>query len=373
MTAGTKDYYEILGVSKSASEAEIKKAFRRRARETHPDVNTHDHAEEEFKLVNEAYDVLSDPKRRDMYDRFGTADPRAVGGGYTDVGDFFGGMGMEDIFSVFFGGMGGMGSRRVRTEGRDMAAQLVISLEEAAEGVTKEVVLSRLVPCDECSATGSVSRQVPVTCPDCGGRGQKQSYRNTFLGTISTTVPCERCSATGVVVGDPCPECQGQGRVPDREHVQVGIPAGIRDGMQVRVPGHGEAGIRGARSGDLLVTIRIREHEFLHREGDDLHCRATVTISQAALGADLEVCGINEDNEITIPAGSQHGDTVRLRGKGMPHLKGSGRGDLIVHLAVEVPRKLNKRQRELLEELGETLGDEKRKSPMQRLKDWLVG
>lgn len=373
MTAGTKDYYEILGVSKTATETEIKKAFRRRARETHPDVNGHTNAEEEFKLVNEAYDVLSDPQRRDMYDRYGTADPRAAGGGYTDVGDFFGGMGMEDIFSVFFGGMGGMGSRRPRTEGRDMAAQLIITLEEAAEGVTKEVVLSRLVPCDECGATGSVSKQAPTTCTECGGRGQKQAYRKTFLGTMATAVPCEPCSATGVVVGDPCPECGGQGRVPDREHVQVGIPAGIRDGMQVRVPGKGEAGVRGARSGDLLVTIRVREHEFLHRDGDDLHCRASVTISQAALGADLTVCGINEDNEISVPGGSQHGDTIRVRGHGMPRIKSSGRGDLIVHLAIEVPKKLNKRQRELLEELGETLGDSKPKSPMQRLKDWLTG
>lgn len=374
MTAGTKDYYGILGVPKDASEADIKKAFRRRARETHPDVNGAADAEEQFKLINEAYDVLSDPGKRRMYDTYGTADPRAAGAGVGDMGDVFAGFGMEDLFSVFFGGASGFGGgRRVRLEGRDIVASVQITLEEAATGTEKEVVLNRLVPCDECSATGSVGDAGPETCPVCGGSGQKQTYRRTFLGTMTTMTPCDECGATGTVVGSPCPECQGQGRVPDREHVVVQVPAGIADGQQLRLRGLGEAGIRGAAAGDLIVTVRVAPHEYLHREGDDLHCRATISVAQAALGAELSVCGLGEDNEVSIPAGSQHGDTVRLRGKGMPHVRGLRRGDLIVHVAVEVPRKLNRRQRELLEELGESLGDPERSSPLQKLRDWLSG
>lgn len=373
MSAGTKDYYAILGVSKDADEGEIKKAFRRKARETHPDINGHDNAEEEFKLVNEAYDVLSDPQKRQMYDQYGTADPRAAAAGGPDLGDVFAGFGMEDLFSVFFGGMNGGGARRPRTEGRDIVASMTITLEEAASGVTKELVLSRLVPCEECKATGSVDGSGNTTCQDCQGTGQKRAYRKTFLGTMATTMPCDTCGGTGAVIANPCPECQGQGRVPDREHVEVEIPAGINDGQQIRIPGRGEAGVRGARTGDLIVTVRVAPHEYLHRERDDLHCRASVSISQAALGAELTVCGIGEDNEVSIPAGTQHGDTVRVRGKGMPHLRGSGHGDLIVHIAVEVPRKLDKRQRELLSELGETFGDPERRSTIQKLKDWLTG
>lgn len=373
MPSGTKDYYEILGVAKDASEADIKKAFRRRARETHPDVNQEPDAEEQFKAVNEAYDVLSDTDKRRMYDTYGTADPRAAGAGVGDMGDIFAGFGMEDLFSVFFGGGAGFGGHRVRMEGRDIVAGVQVTLEEAAAGVEKEVVLNRLVPCEECGATGSTGGDGVVACTACGGSGQRQNVRRTFLGTMTTSAPCEECGGTGQVIANPCPECQGQGRVPDREHVVVQVPAGIMDGQQLRLRGMGEAGIRGAAAGDLIVTVRVRPHEYLHREGDDLHCRATVSIAQAALGADLTVCGIGEDNEVAVPAGAQHGETVRLRGKGMPRLRSNGRGDLIVHLAVDVPRKLTKRQRELLEELGETLGDPERRSPMQKLRDWLSG
>ena len=374
MSAPTKDYYATLGVSKDASEAEIKKAFRARARETHPDVNQAHDAEEQFKAINEAYDVLSDPQKRQMYDTYGTADPRAGGGGVGDMGDIFAGIGMEDLFSVFFGGGGGFGGgQRVRMEGRDIAASVTITLEEAATGVDKEIVLNRMVPCEECTSTGSADDSGSSACPECGGSGQKQTYRRTFLGTMSTVAPCDRCHGSGQVIANPCPECQGQGRVPDREHVTITVPAGMRDGMQLRLRGVGEAGIRGATAGDLLVTVRVKPHEYLHREGDDLHCRATISIAQAALGADLTVCGIGDDNEISVPAGSQHGDTVRVRGKGMPHVRGNGHGDLMVHLAIDVPKKLNKRQRELLTELGDLLGDPEKRSPMQKLREWLTG
>jgi len=370
VSTGTTDYYALLGVGRDADDAEIKKAFRRRARETHPDVNAAPDAEAQFKQINEAYDVLSDPAKRDNYDRFGSADPRGVPG--ADFGDVFGGFGMEDLFSAFFGGAAG-GSPRANAEGRDMAAQISITMNEAFHGVTKDVVLNRLVSCDECAATGSVSKSAPTTCTQCNGSGQKRGYRKTFLGTVASMTPCENCSATGVVVGDPCPECQGQGRVPDREHVNIEVPAGIQDGMQLRVTGHGESGVRGARTGDLIVTVHIAADEYLHRQGDDLHCRANLSIAQAALGAEIEVCGVDEPNTVSIPSGSQHGDTVKLKGEGMPHLRRGGRGDLIVHLAVVVPRKLDKRQKELLAELGETLGDPERRTHVQKLKDWLTG
>jgi molecular chaperone DnaJ len=345
VAASTKDYYEILGIPRDASETEIKKAFRRRARETHPDVNGHENAEEEFKACNEAYDVLSDPAKKQMYDTYGTADPRAAGPGPGD----FAGFGMEDLFSVR------------------------ITLEEAALGTEKEVVLSRLVPCDECSATGSADGTGASLCPECSGSGQKQTYRKTFLGTMSTVVPCENCSATGQVVTAPCPECQGQGRVPDREHVTVTIPAGIDDGQQLRLRNMGEAGVRGAAAGDLIVAVRVAPHEYLHREGNDLHCRSKISISQAALGADIKVTGITDDIDVSVPAGTQHGDTVRVRGRGMPNVRGTHTGDLIVHMNIDVPRKLNKRQRELLKELGETFGDAKQRSTIEKLHDWLSG
>jgi molecular chaperone DnaJ len=375
--AGTSDLYELLGVEKNASADEIKKAFRHKARELHPDVNSAPDAEDRFKEVNAAYDVLSDPEKREQYDRFGSVGGAAGGGyGYGGYGDFFGGgtaINMEDIFSAFFGGV--RGGRSVRLEGRDMAMQLVITLAEAAEGVDKEIVLDRLATCDVCGGTGSADGTGTTTCPECGGSGQRVSQRSTFLGTIQTAVPCERCGATGHVVENPCEECEGSGRVPDRQHVTVTVPAGIRDGQQIRLRGLGEAGIRGAAAGDLLVTVRISGDEYLHREGDDLHCRAAVTIAQAALGVDLTVEGVTEEVAVHVPAGSQNGDVVKAKGFGMPRLRGSGRGDLYVHVAVEVPKKLTKRQRELLEEFAKESGEStaEHKTALHKLKDWLHG
>lgn len=384
MPAGTRDYYELLGVERNATADEIKKAFRRKARELHPDVNKASDAEERFKEVNEAYDVLSDPAKREQYDRFGSVGGRApgsAGGGYqyVDLNDLFGGgaggFDMGDLFSAFFGGVSGGRGGQVRREGRDMAMQLLITLEEAATGVEKQIMLDHLAPCDVCDATGSADKSGSTTCPKCHGSGQTVSVRRTFLGDMQTVGPCPTCGATGQVVETPCEECQGSGRVPDREQITVTIPAGIHDGQQLRMRGFGEAGIRGAQSGDLLVTVRIKPHEYMHREGDDLHCKADITITQAALGADIKVCGLLEDNTISVPAGSQHGDKVRVKGHGMPRTGRSDRGDLYVHLGIEVPSKLTKRQKELLRELADEFGDETRaeKSPMQKLRDWLSG
>ena len=375
-----KDLYEILGVSKDASESEIKKAFRRRARELHPDVNKAADAEDQFKELNEAYDVLSDPNKREQYDRFGTI-PGAAGGGYgggsgyVDFDDLFGGGfgGMGDIFSSFFGGQGGQGGRPARKEGRDMGVGLRITLEEVARGVEKEIVYDRLAPCPDCKGTGLGENGKVVTCPECGGKGRVVSVQRTFLGDMQTATTCKKCNGTGSSIENPCPECEGQGRVPDRQRVTVKVPAGIRDGQQLRVGGFGEAGIQGAQAGDLIVTCRVQPHEFFERDGDDLHGRANVSFIQAILGAEIEIDGIMPDEkvQVRIPAGCQNEQVVRVKGFGMPRLKSDIRGSMYVHVNVVIPEKITKKQRELLEKLADEMGEEVAapRSPLQKLRD----
>ena len=375
-----KDLYEILGVSKDASESEIKKAFRRRARELHPDVNKAADAEDQFKELNEAYDVLSDPNKRAQYDRFGTI-PGAAGGGYgggsgyVDFDDLFGGGfgGMGDIFSSFFGGQGGQGGRPARKEGRDMGVGLRITLEEVARGVEKEIVYDRLAPCPDCKWTGLGENGKVVTCPECGGKGRVVSVQRTFLGDMQTATTCKKCNGTGSSIENPCPECEGQGRVPDRQRVTVKVPAGIRDGQQLRVGGFGEAGIQGAQAGDLIVTCRVQPHEFFERDGDDLHGRANVSFIQAILGAEIEIDGIMPDEkvQVRIPAGCQNEQVVRVKGFGMPRLKSDIRGSMYVHVNVVIPEKITKKQRELLEKLADEMGEEVAapRSPLQKLRD----
>lgn len=375
-----KDLYEILGVSKDASESEIKKAFRRRARELHPDVNKAADAEDQFKELNEAYDVLSDPNKRAQYDRFGTI-PGAAGGGYgggsgyVDFDDLFGGGfgGMGDIFSSFFGGQGGQGGRPARKEGRDMGVGLRITLEEVARGVEKEIVYDRLAPCPDCKGTGLGENGKVVTCPECGGKGRVVSVQRTFLGDMQTATTCKKCNGTGSSIENPCPECEGQGRVPDRQRVTVKVPAGIRDGQQLRVGGFGEAGIQGAQAGDLIVTCRVQPHEFFERDGDDLHGRANVSFIQAILGAEIEIDGIMPDEkvQVRIPAGCQNEQVVRVKGFGMPRLKSDIRGSMYVHVNVGIPEKITKKQRELLEKLADEMGEEVAapRSPLQKLRD----
>ena len=375
-----KDLYEILGVSKDASDSEIKKAFRRRARELHPDVNKAADAEDQFKELNEAYDVLSDPNKRAQYDRFGTI-PGAAGGGYgggssyVDFDDLFGGGfgGMGDIFSSFFGGQGGQGGRPARKEGRDMGVGLRITLEEVARGVEKEIVYDRLAPCPDCKGTGLGENGKVVTCPECGGKGRVVSVQRTFLGDMQTATTCKKCNGTGSSIENPCPECEGQGRVPDRQRVTVKVPAGIRDGQQLRVGGFGETGIQGAQAGDLIVTCRVQPHEFFERDGDDLHGRANISFIQAILGAEIEIDGIMPDEkvQVRIPAGCQNEQVVRVKGFGMPRLKSDIRGSMYVHVNVVIPEKITKKQRELLEKLADEMGEEGAapRSPLQKLRD----
>jgi molecular chaperone DnaJ len=367
----TTDYYEVLGVSRDASADEIKKAFRGRARDVHPDTSDHDDAEERFKRLNEAYEVLSDPEKRATYDRFGTADPRQAGFGGGGYGDFFGRtVGVEDLFSVFFDGMTGGGGRAVRREGRDMGAQVVVTLLEAADGVTKQVRYSRTAPCSECGGTGAAPGGTAKTCPDCGGSGQVATTRRTILGSFQSVHPCVRCGATGTTVDPPCSVCNGAGRADRGETVDVAIPAGIQDGARIAVSDMGEAGLRGAASGDLIVTVRVQQHEYLHREGDDLHARANVPMTLAAIGGELTVAGLRGDVVVKVPAATQNGHTLVVKGEGMPR-RGSGTGDLVVHANIVVPKRLNKEQRKLLEELSESLGDHREPSTLERLRDWL--
>ena len=376
-----KDLYEVLGVSKNATEDEIKKAFRRRARELHPDVNKAADAEDQFKELNEAYDVLSDSGKRAQYDRFGTI-PGAAGGGspygggsgYVDFEDLFGGGfgGMGDIFSSFFGGAGG-GHQQQRREGRDMGVGLRVTLEEVAAGAKKEIVYDRLAPCPDCDGSGLGPDGHEVTCPDCGGQGRVVSVQHTFLGDMQTATTCKTCGGTGRSIENPCPECEGQGRVPDRQRVTVEVPVGIRDSQQLRLSGFGEAGMQGAAPGDLIVTVRIQPHEFFEREGDNLHARANVSIVQATLGAEIEIDGIFEDEkvQVRIPEGCQNEQVVRVKGFGMPRFRSEARGDLFVHVNVVVPKKVTKKQRELLEQLAEDMGEDVAdvRSPLQKLKD----
>lgn len=370
------DLYEVLGVSKDASDDEIKKAFRRKARELHPDVNKAPDAEDRFKELNEAYDVLSDPKKRAQYDRFGTVGGAAggspYGGGYVDFEDLFGGgFGMGDIFSSFFGGQGGGAS--VRKEGRDMGVGLRLTLDEVAAGVKKEIVYDRLAPCPDCDGSGLGEDGEEVTCEECNGQGRVVTVQRTFLGDMQAASTCKACGGTGKTIKNPCPECEGQGRVPDRQRVTVEVPAGIRDGQQLRLSGFGEAGMNGARGGDLIVTCRIQPHEFFERDGDSLHARANISIVQATLGAEIEINGILEDEvvPVRIPEGCQNEQIVRVKGYGMPRLRSDSRGDMYVHVNVEIPKKVTKRQRELLEELAEEMGEDvaEARSPLQKLRD----
>lgn len=369
----TKDYYGVLGVSRDADQDDIKRAFRKAARECHPDVSDGEREvnEERFKKVYEAYDVLSDPEKRQMYDRFGTADPRAAGGfgGFgPDIGDVFGG-GLGDIFSAFFGDVAGT-TKDPQVSGRDMTAQVVVALREAAAGVRKTVRYARDGLCDECGGSGSRTGTGAVTCPECGGTGRVRVMRRTMLGTMESVSHCARCVGMGRVIEDPCRTCGGLGRAQRVEAVEVEVPGGIRDGMSIRMPGAGEAGIRGAPPGDLLVCVRVEADEHLHREGDDLHASLTVNVAEAALGADVIIEGLEAPESLKVPPGSQHGQTVVLKGRGMPRLDARRRGDLIVHLDVETPRKIDRKQRRLLEDLRGSFGVEPAK-PLRKVREWL--
>lgn len=349
-----RDYYGLLGVGKGASDAEIKRAYRRLARELHPDVNPDE--EERFKEISTAYEVLSDPEKRRIVDLGG--DPLSSGG--SPGGGFGGFGGLGDVFEAFFGG--GMGSRgpagRVRP-GSDSLLRMRLTLEDCATGVTKQVTVDTAVLCDLCQGRGANGDSRPTACETCRGAGEVQSVQRSLLGQMVTSRPCPTCAGAGEVIHDPCHRCGGDGRVRSRRDISVKIPAGVGDGMRVRLAAQGEVGPGGGPAGDLYVEIHEKQHDVFLRDGDDLHCTISVPMTDAALGTEVTVPGILDgDTQLTIAAGTQPGSATTLRGLGMPRLRSEARGDLHAHIEVMVPVKLDARSRELLDELKSRSGEQ---------------
>ncbi len=369
--AEKRDYYEVLGIQKGASEDEIKKAYKKLARKYHPDMNPGDkEAEEKFKEVNEANEVLSDPEKKARYDQFGFAgvDPNygaGAGGGAYGGGFDFGDLG--DIFGSFFGG--GFGGQRrnpnAPQRGESIRASVSISFTEAAFGCEKSVTIERSEQCPTCKGSGCAPGTTPEVCPDCHGSGTVQTRRQTPMGVFASNGPCRKCGGTGRLIHQPCSDCRGSGAVRKRRTIKVNIPAGIDHGQTISLRGQGGAGKNGGPAGDLLITIMVQPHEIFRRDGVDVFCEAPITFTQAALGAELEIPTIDGKVKYSIPEGTQTGTVFRLKGKGVPVLNGRGRGDQYVTVVIETPRSLNKEQKEALRRFSETLGEnnyEKRKS-----------
>jgi molecular chaperone DnaJ len=359
--AAERDFYEVLGVERTANDAEIKRAFRKLAQQWHPDVNKEPAAQDRFKEVNEAYQVLSDPQRRQTYDMFGRAGLGAAGGAGGDQGFGTAGFGgFSDIFDAFFGGAAAGGARRGRpATGSDLRYDLRISFVEAVLGTEKEIEFPVLGRCDTCGGSGGKQGTAPTQCPQCNGRGEVRSIRNTMLGQMVSASPCPRCRGEGRIVESPCEACRGEGRTERRRSLRVTIPAGIDEGHQIRLSNEGETGPRGGAPGSLYVAVHVAAHPSLTREGTELFYEADISIVQAALGTTLHVPTVEGDGtEVEIKAGTQPGTEIRLRGRGVPHLRRqSVRGDLHVVANVSVPTKLSKRQREMLEAYAKDAGE----------------
>ncbi len=360
--ADKRDYYEVLGLSKGASEDEIKKAYRRKAKETHPDLHPGDkEAEARFKEVNEAYEVLSDSDKKARYDQFGHAgvDPNFGGGGGFDGGFDFGDLG--DIFGSFFGGGFGGGRRsnpNAPQRGESIRISLTIDFEEAAFGCEKAVTIERAEACPTCQGSGCASGTTPETCSKCRGTGTVQVRRQTPMGVFATPSACPDCGGKGRIIRQPCKDCRGSGFVRKRKTIQASVPAGIDNGQTISIRGQGSAGKNGGPAGDLLITIAVRPHELFRREGTSVLCETPITFAQAVLGAELEIPTIDGKVKYDLPEGTQSGSTFRLKGKGIPSLNGRGRGDQYVTVYIETPRNLNHEQKEALKKFAETMGDD---------------
>ena len=364
-----RDYYEVLGVDKSASEDDIKKAYRKLAKQYHPDLHPGDkECEEKFKELNEAAQVLGDPEKRKKYDQFGFAafDPNAgFGGGGAGFGDFggFGGFGgFGDIFGdlgdIFGFGGGSSARRNGPVRGESVRAGVTLSFEEAAFGCKKEISVGRIEECPDCRGTGCAPGTTAETCPDCKGSGTVRTTKRTPFGMVQSSGPCQRCGGTGRIIHQPCPTCRGKGAVRRNKKVTVNIPAGIDDGQTISLKGQGSAGTNGGPAGDLLVTVAVRESDKFERDGSSVLSAVNVSFAQAALGADLQVDTIDGPVKLTIPEGTQSGTVFRLRGKGIPYLRGSGRGDQYVTVNVAVPKGLSSAQKEALRAFARSMGED---------------
>ena len=376
--ADKRDYYEVLGVSKGASQDEIKKAYRQAAKKYHPDLNKDnpEAAAEKFKEANEAYEILSDDQKRAAYDQYGHAgvDPNAGFGG-GGFGGGFGGFDVGDIFDSFFGGGFGGGARRQSNgprRGNDIQQEIELTFKEAAFGVERDFDILRVEECDECGGSGAAKGTSPETCPTCHGTGQVQSTQRTPLGNFVTQRTCSACGGKGTIIKTPCSKCSGKGRIRRKKTIAVKIPAGIDAGQTISVRGEGDRGTKGGPSGDLFVTIRIKPHDFFKREGTTVHCVIPITFVQATLGCDIEIPTIDGYMNYHIPEGTQTDTVFKIKGKGIPALRGYGRGEMHVKVKVEVPKNLSSRQKELLKEFDKEVSGncyKQSKSWKEKLKD----
>jgi len=368
--ADKRDYYEVLGVGRGASADEIKKAYRKLARQYHPDVNKEPDAEAKFKEVKEAYDVLSDDQRRARYDQFGHEDPTA---GFGGGGGFSGDMGgFGDIFDMFFGG-GGRRDPNAPQRGNDLQYTMTIEFKDAVFGKETDITIPRTESCDTCRGSGAKPGSRPETCSVCRGTGQQEVAQNTPFGRIVNRRTCTACGGRGKIIRERCPTCSGSGQVRRQRKIHVKIPAGVDDGSQLRMAGEGEGGLRGGPPGDLYIVLRVKEHEFFQREGDDIFCEVPLTFAQAALGDEIEVPTLTGKAKVKIPAGTQTGRHFRLKGMGVPKLRGYGQGVIVT---VVTPTNLTERQKELLREFAASGGEnmnEQHQNIFERMKKAILG
>lgn len=361
MADNKRDYYEVLGLAKGASDDEIKKSYRKLAKKYHPDLNPGDaEAEKNFKEVNEAYSVLSDADKKAKYDQYGHAafDPGAGGFGGSGFGGF-GGMDfdMGDIFSSFFGGGGGARRSNGPVQGNDREARVTLTFEEAAFGVKKEINYNRVEKCPSCEGSGAQKGTSPKTCPKCGGTGSVRVQQRTPFGMMQSTRPCQECHGSGKIIETPCSDCRGSGTTVKRKTLEVNIPAGIDDGQEIVARGQGDAGKNGGLNGDLYISVHVKEHSVFVREGSDIFCDVPITFVEAALGATIKVPTLEGDMDYEIPEGTQTGSRFTLREKGMPSVNGKRRGNLTFKVIVDVPKNLNAKQKDMLRDFAKTCGE----------------